>query len=329
MNYGEMVIINDSKPDSSSLYAPVYNNNAMIDLFGITPGLYKEVLKEDASTVKTRNNKHTLTRRSVTLVFNPAQLPIEERVKQLLVYWIELFTKAVPVKANDSIINANKSIVFKFSDIAKEFGVSYRQAKVMSIEAAEALQGTIIKWEENDCLLSFNILQDYMTRKSNRDIERGCMCITFADKFAHALPQMSILWFPREVRKISVRHFPNAGIFAMLLSAHYNRNFKKIGKDGICSISVKTLLDSTSEIPKYEKVMQTNRMVFKRIIAPFIRDMNVLVDNKTLEHWNLAYKKDYIDKSTYSDLKYNVFIDCIVHFKFAYYPVDKQVKKLH
>ena len=101
------------------------------------------------------------------------------------------------------------------------------------------------------------------------------------------------------------------------------------GKDGICSISVKTLLDSTSEIPKYEKVMQTNRMVFKRIIAPFIRDMDVLVDNKILEHWSLEHKKDYIDKLTYSNLKYNVFINCIVHFKFAYYPIDKQVKKLH
>ncbi len=326
-NNGDFVIISDGKTDSKSLYAPIYNNEPMTNMYSITPNEYKQ-LSDSEYEKHIENGLFYIKKNNVRVVFDPSMLPVEERVKQMLIYWIELFAKKVPVKADFNTINANKSITFRYEDIATEFGITYKQAKKVAIDSARALSFTGLEWKDSKsgAEMHFNVLQDYTTWREDSKLGRGCMNITFGEKFAYALPRMSIMWFPRNIRQISVRHHPSSSPFALFLAVHYNRNQAYVKKHGEAVITVKKVLENTQEIPTYDVVKSATGAVFQRIIKPFIRDMDELVTQKILKSWYITIDNFVVNRDGYKNLKYDSFESAVIHYTFVNYPI-KQIKQ--
>ena len=84
--------------------------------------------------------------------------------------------------------------------------------------------------------------------------------------------------------------------------------FKKNGD----TISVKTLLGCTPELPSYDDVVNGDRAVGRRIIEPFIRDMDELGD---LLRWEFCHSngtkmtQDEMDNFNPHPKKYLNYID--------------------
>ena len=90
-------------------------------------------------------------------------------------------------------------------------------------------------------------------------------------------------------------------------------------------VSVQSLLDSTQDIPAYETIMAGAGQVYKRMINPFLRDMNILLSTNILTDWQLSYKGKIIPREEYVTLTYAVFSDCYVVFVM---PENPQMKKM-
>ena len=239
-----------------------------------------------------------------------------------------MFTARVPVQASIDIINENKTILFRYTDVADAFEISYRQAKRICIDAAKALQFTGLEWEnkKTGAEIHFNILQDYITWKEDSSIGRGWMAVTFGEKFAYMLPYMSVTWFPCNLRHLAVQYYPASNPIGMMLAMHYNRNQSYVVKNGEAVISVKKILEEIQEIPKYEVVKNATGAVFQRIIRPFIRDVDALVTINVLKSWHLTFNNETINPFDYKSLKYDVFEKSIMHYTLINHPIRKQLR---
>ena len=86
-----------------------------------------------------------------------------------------------------------------------------------------------------------------------------------------------------------------------------------INKSNENTISVKTLLECTPELPKYEEVMSSGKHVEQRIIKPFTRDMDAI----TSFRWHYCGKNaaQIEEPDSYAE-----FEKSLIHIEWLDYP---------
>lgn len=101
------------------------------------------------------------------------------------------------------------------------------------------------------------------------------------------------MYFPREALTGSVKVNPWKYYLGRKISEHKRMN---IGKPNADTISVQTLIDACPNYPTYEKVMQGDRAISRRIIEPFERDLDALSPSILWEYQGLPESpKSYQD----------------------------------
>lgn len=312
-------------------FVPVYQNHHLNSWAYITSRSLVDV--EIAKKIDKKTGLIILNRNNTYFYFNPAHIDIDGRGQQLLMLYIEKFTKSVRHGASKDEILRNKTIRFSVSEIAKEFGVTVKQARKMVIKASFAMQLMAIVWYDDMVnrkgLHSTNILQGFDYYEDDgpnpASLKRGEMQVVLADKFALKLPELYIMWYPTSIRKIPLRQYTSANAFAMLLSEHYNF---KYGTSESNRIRVPLLLEATRDIPKYEKVSAGAGQFHKRIVAPFVKNLDVLVEKGFLKEWHLEKDGEACPREDYKKLRHAFFVDCFVHFEILDFPVEKKEKSI-
>ena len=154
-------------------------------------------------------------------------------------------------------------------------------------------------------------------------IKNNIIFFTFSDEFFVVMKTMPVMHYPEELFRLDLKKNPNSYYFLKRIAEHKKMNYFKKNAD---TLSVKTLLSCTPELPLYEKVMETDRAVARRIIEPFERDMDALKD--TLK-WNYCHANG--TKLTEDELKnisnYHFFYGLLVKIKWGSYPELKRKKK--
>jgi len=92
------------------------------------------------------------------------------------------------------------------------------------------------------------------------------------------------MYFPREALTGSVKLNPWKYWLGRKIAEHKRMN---IGKPNEDTISVQTLIDACPNYPTYEKVMQGDRAISRRIIEPFERDLDALSPSLSWEYQGL------------------------------------------
>ena len=91
------------------------------------------------------------------------------------------------------------------------------------------------------------------------------------------------------------------------------------------TISVKTLLECTPELPTYDEVISGDRAIARRIIEPFERDLNELEDVLKWEYCHsngTPLTDDEID-----NFNYHIFYNLMLRIKWIDYPeLQKKTK---
>lgn len=313
-------------------YVPVYQNNHINAFAYLTPQLMKG---KDIYSKLDDDGYYEIRYNDTQFFFRPSYIAVTGRTQQLMMFYIEKFTRSIRHGCSDEEALAHKKIRFQVSEVAKEFNLTTKQARKMIIKSSTAMQLMIIQWEDNLRgkieQHSSNILQGFVYYKPNRcvSLKRGEVTVTLADDFATLLPKLYIMWYPRNLRRIPLRRYPSANAFAVKLSVTYNMNF---GKESCGKLAVPALLLSTQDIPSYDKLQDKlehgTRQLQKRIITPFVRTLDVLVEYGVLSDWHMEFDGEVLAREALKGIRYKMFRECKVVYGMMDYPEEKRMKAL-
>lgn len=315
---------NVDMPESENVFSAVYDNghiNNLAYLNGLFGGDPKEIEKH------IEKGRLPVDKNETRFIFDPTLFSVSGRTHQFLMLLIEKFTIRVSKTASQSLVKANLSVTLSYAEIAKEFGVTTKAAKAIADIACLSLQTTLIcgKWEDSRYkdTETVNILCNSKTH-IDKLTRQGTVTASFSPEFADKMKSMYIMWYPKRIRKIPLRKHPNANGFMMYLAFRYNINY---GKECHRKETVAGLLATTKSIPDKASLKRACQ-VHKRIITPFIRDMNVLVQYGLLREWYFVYNEKRIPVEEYKNLKYNVFINACVYYDMLIYPDEQRIRSL-
>jgi hypothetical protein len=145
-------------------------------------------------------------------------------------------------------------------------------------------------------------------------IVNGVIIFKSNTDFFDCLNSYNIAPLSKEILKLNQKYNPNSFYFLERISSHRNMNEGKTNQN---IIGVKTLLESTPLIPKYEGIKDQGR-INQRIIDPFDRDMEAIPG--LLWHY-CGTNGTQVDQP----VSYEEFIKALIYFKLKDYPV--RVKK--
>lgn len=146
------------------------------------------------------------------------------------------------------------------------------------------------------------------------ELKGGNIVIHLSQIFREKLETYPVMYLPNEIFKIKEKENPNAYYFMRKIAYHKYVNYFKSNAN---IISVKTIIESSPNIPKYEEIAKTGK-INQRIITPFERDMNAL---KESIDWEYHYPSgDKLDQESRSLLDYEIFINLVVHIQWRKYP---------
>ncbi|MBP0971554.1 MAG: hypothetical protein J5753_05885 [Oscillospiraceae bacterium] len=153
-------------------------------------------------------------------------------------------------------------------------------------------------------------------------IRNNYIFFTFSEEFYSIMKTMPVMPYPEKLFRINLKRNPNSYYFLKKLSEHKKMNYFKKNAD---TISVRTLIGSTPELPTYEEVMETDRALTRRIIEPFERDMNELADVLDWEYCHASGTP--LTDADLANFNYHVFSGLLVRIRWRDYPELKKKKR--
>ena len=199
-------------------------------------------------------------------------------------------------------------------------------ARHMSASAVRDLKPlSIDTYGEKQNQLWKNKKSGFVNLFDSGSVVNGVIHLTFGQSFFSAIKQMQIAPYNRNILMIDSKRNPNSYNFAKKLQNQTNMNADKPGGD---VIRVKTLLESSEYIPSIEEERIAGRHYERKIIEPFIRDMDALVDLKILDRWDFLNPsgKPFTkkDRETVGKMKIENFVELHIKFKLSDYPERKK-----
>ena len=158
----------------------------------------------------------------------------------------------------------------------------------------------------------------------------GVLELTFDIDFAKYLSQHSRA-LPRHenIFRINSNNNRHSYYIANKLQEHY---FMNIGKANANRISVRCLKEELPDLPTYDEVMNADgdRHIEKRIIRPFERDMNALVDEyDILETWHYCTKNgEMLTDEQLQNYDYSDWNEWLIEFYLKEYPQQTEMLRL-
>ena len=157
---------------------------------------------------------------------------------------------------------------------------------------------------------------------SDVKIKNNIIVFTISDEFFIIMKTMPVMYYPEKLFKINLKKNPNSYYFLKKISEHKKMNYFKKNAD---TISVRTLLDCTPELPSYDEVVNTDRAVARRIIDPFERDMNELSDVLVWEYCHT--NRTPLTDEELENFNYHIFYGLLIRIKWRFYPEIKRKRK--
>lgn len=154
----------------------------------------------------------------------------------------------------------------------------------------------------------------------SKGIMKGYIVATFASNFyKHIKQNYFVMPYPSQLQRLSGKYNPNSYYFLRKITELKNMN---IGTPSEDIIAVKTLLESSPQLPTYEQVMKTDRALARRIIEPFERDMEAL--EPTIS-WEYCQSKGLpLEEGSKAVTDYTYFESLYIKVKWLEYPNEEE-----
>lgn len=157
------------------------------------------------------------------------------------------------------------------------------------------------------------------TGKAEFIFARGIFTLSLGMDMARYFASAYVMPYPYNLLAINSHNNPHSYFIGRKLALHHNMN---VGKPNFNRISVKSLIATIPDLPKYDEVMSESRQITKRIIQPFERDLIALQDNYgILKSWRYCNSGgEPITDAQAEKYDYDTWIEWLVEFELADYP---------
>lgn len=147
----------------------------------------------------------------------------------------------------------------------------------------------------------------------------GRIVLSLSMKMARYFATAYIMPYPYNLLTINSNNNPHSYFIGRKLALHHNMN---IGKPNSNRISVRSLIATIPDLPKYDEVMSESRQITKRIIQPFERDLIALQDKYgILKSWRYCNSGgEPITDAQAEKYDYDTWIEWLVEFELDDYP---------
>lgn len=181
-------------------------------------------------------------------------------------------------------------------------------------EDLETLYRVSFEWKETDGK-GYNDFAK-MRLCTEIGIKNGNIILGFSPSVAEYLQSAYLMQYPNILFQLNARN-PNLWPIGRKLALHNSiDNNRETGTAN--TLSVRSLLESAPDIPKYEEVMQGNKNVTDRIIKPLELCLDQLIEENFLSEWTYWNARNI--ELTYEQLlimDYQTFISSYIHFAIA------------
>jgi hypothetical protein len=193
----------------------------------------------------------------------------------------------------------------------KETKTSIDKARITLKEDLSSLYSISIEWYEH----RGKNKQEFKKMRICDMVEfkNGYIRINFSKPIAQYLANAYVMQMPHALFKLDARN-GNAYAIGRKLILHHgiDNNFTK-GTSNI--ISVKSLLDIAPDIPSYNETMATDRHLERRIVKPFEKALDVLVEEGVISSWELCNSKETpLTDEQLRKINYETLLECYVRF---------------
>jgi len=251
-------------------------------------------------------------------------------------------------KATLEMIDRKRTIKITVKEFAKKCNISERFARDYLNAAGKALYEISVRCEIDQSEQTYQkgrkrkttdqpkkyklhrVVAAISEDQNGYSVINGVLELTFDIDFAKYLSQHSRA-LPRHdnIFRINSNNHRHSYYIANKLQEHY---FMNIGKTNANRISVRCLKEELPDLPTYEEVMRADgdRHVEKRIIRPFERDMNALVDEyNILETWHYCTKNGKIlTNEQLQNYDYSDWNEWLIEFHLKEYPQQTEMMRL-
>ena len=157
------------------------------------------------------------------------------------------------------------------------------------------------------------------TGKSEFIFARGIFTLSLSMDMARYFASAYVMPYPYKLLTINSHNNPHSYFIGRKLALHHNMN---IGKANSNRISVRSLIATIPELPKYDEIMSEARQITKRIIQPFERDLIALQDKYgILKSWRYCNSGgEPITDAQVEKYNYDTWIEWLVEFVLDDYP---------
>ena len=104
-------------------------------------------------------------------------------------------------------------------------------------------------------------------------IRNNIIYFNFNADFYETLSKCTAMPYMKDKLKINTKLYPHAYYFSRWIDLNYRMNE---GKPRVNTITVKTMLEKAPLLPSYAEISRTTRQYYKRIIKPFIENLDAI-----------------------------------------------------
>ncbi len=295
-------------------YVPVYQNMSINSLASLTAGFFRS--KKSVGPIVDGRVEVCIEGTLYYVDMSHISM-LSARTHQFLMCIIREFTRRVLQVSSLNRVEENLEVKFSFTDVAAEFGVTTDTAKNLAVNAAAVLKHMSIKayWQtrRSRCYEELSVLQSYVLEV---DIltRRGTISVMLGKSFARYLTYMPVLWYPSTLLYLLPKKNPSSYVFGYRLVLNLKLNFDKPDRN---RLAVARLLSYSTEIPHKTSLNSRYGQLRKRIISPFIRDMDALVSYRILNDWHLEIDGQPVSEEELESITYKLFYKAVVVYKLA------------
>lgn len=310
-------------------YAYIYENN-ITNVFATLSAKAQKMLNNE---IKAGNgNVYVHIRRTfcgdVQYWMIPLQVQLDGSTAKMFDYLIYQFTSKVHKNATLETIIKNREMEIDIKDISEKFGMTMHGARKTTLQTINSLSNIKIdrldipgerdKYVKNGKVpikWSFPIVSAIGVYAADKQIKNSKMKITLHERLTDLLLEANLMWYPKNLLKINTHYYPYAYMFGRKMALNTRQNAKKKNSN---YLSVKLLMEMAYLSELYEKLKEKGD-IGRRIIAPFLHNIKVLVDTDVLEEWHIEDKFGttilFPECLSYAELN-----ECKVYYKLKDYP---------
>lgn len=305
-------------------YIIIYQNLAINNLAFLIPGI--KDLDWDSHLDRDGRVKFTYGNVIYKLDASRKSKPLSARTHQVLMYIISKYTSCVRQASSDKWIEEHLKITLPFEEIARDFDMSLHAVKPMVMLALDFLYDLDIyaywKRGRSNAFRKAHAVESFVL--DTHDVTRKGYATVLLDKsFAKFLSFMSVIQYPNNLWKIPVKYHCSAFQMGHLMVMRNKMNFLKRNWN---RISVEDFLEHASSIPKKTSLGRA-KQYRQRIIVPFIREINLLVQFGILEDWKFLCDNRHILYDNIKFLDYDDFEKGIIEYTLSGKPEQTYVKR--